>query len=131
MFKKAFGWLAGKSASTLSVEAVEAAAKDVVKGGVLPNQIHHFATNKNSTFTKQMAEIAKRFGLNLDGNWNKQLLPHLGRHPNEYHNFALRGMQRAMNEAGNSQEEFLRLFNIYVKQPIINNPNLLRKSGWK
>ena len=33
MFKKAFGWLAGKSASTLSVEAVEATAKGVVKGG--------------------------------------------------------------------------------------------------
>ena len=33
LFKKAFGWLAGKSASTLSVEAVEAASKDLVKGG--------------------------------------------------------------------------------------------------
>ena len=32
LFKKAFGLFAGKSAATLSVEAVEAAAKDVVKG---------------------------------------------------------------------------------------------------
>lgn len=96
----------------------------------LPTQIHHFATNKSKTFTPRMAEIADEFGLSLDGGWNKQALPHLGRHPNKYHNFVLEGMRNAKAGAGGSQAEFLYLFDQYVKQPVIQNPGLLRKSGW-
>jgi RHS repeat-associated protein len=107
---------------------LEAATKGVTSN--LPTQIHHFATNKHSVFTKQMAGIADEFGLSLNGAWNKQALPHLGRHPNAYHNFVLDGMQKARAGAGGSQAEFLNLFNQYVKQPVIQNPGLLRKSGW-
>lgn len=96
----------------------------------LPTQIHLFATNKNKTFTPQMSQIADEFGLSLNGAWNKQALPHLGRHPNAYHNFVLDGMQKARAGAGGSQVEFLNLFNQNVKQPVIQNPGLLRKSGW-
>jgi hypothetical protein len=96
----------------------------------LPAQLHHFATNKSKTFTPRMAEIADEFGLSLNGAWNKQALPHLGRHPNNYHNFVLEGMQNAKAGAGGSQIESLNLFNQYVKQPVIQNPGLLRKSGW-
>jgi hypothetical protein len=39
-------------------------------------------------------------------------------------------MQKARAGAGGSQGEFLNLFNQYVKQPVIQNPGLLRKSGW-
>ncbi len=99
-------------------------------GKELPTQIHHFATNKNKVFTPQMEAIAKEFNLDLNGAWNKAAMPHLGRHPNEYHRFVLQGMQNAKVEASGSQAEFLRLFNLYVKQPIFQNPNLLRKSGW-
>jgi RHS repeat-associated protein len=105
----------------------QAAAKTSTK---LPTQIHHFATNKNKIFTPQMSQIADEFGLGLNGAWNKQALPHLGRHPNAYHNFVLDGMQKARAGAGGSQAEFLNLFNQYVKQPVIQNPGLLRKSGW-
>jgi len=96
----------------------------------LPMQVHHFATNKSKTFTPRMAEIADEFGLSLNGAWNKQALSHLGRHPNNYHNFVLEGMKNAKAGAGGSQVEFLNLFNQYVKQPVIQNPGLLRKSGW-
>jgi RHS repeat-associated protein len=96
----------------------------------LPTQIHHFATNKHSVFTKQMSAIAQKYGLNLNGAWNKAAMPHLGRHPNEYHKFVLEGMERASLEAGSHQAKFLQLFDQYVKQPILQNPNLLRKSGW-
>ena len=108
------------------------AASNIVKTETkeLPTQIHHFATNKSKTFTPRMAEIADEFGLSLNGAWNKQALPHLGRHPNKYHNFVLNGMREAKAGAAGSQEEFLRLFDIYVKQPVIQNPALLRKSGW-
>jgi len=39
-------------------------------------------------------------------------------------------MQNAAAGAGGSQTKFLELFNIYVKQSVIENPLLLRKSGW-
>jgi RHS repeat-associated protein len=96
----------------------------------LPTQLHHFATTKSARYTSQMAEITDQFGLDLEGTWNKELLPHLGRHPNVYHDFVLEGMQNAAAGAGGSQAKFLELFNIYVKQPVIENPLLLRKAGW-
>ena len=97
----------------------------------LPLQVHHFATNKNSVWTPRLAKIADDFGLDLNGAWNKATLPHLGRHPNAYHQFVYDGMRRAASEAGGSQAKFLELYNLYVKQPIINNPQLLRSAGWQ
>lgn len=96
----------------------------------LPNQLHHFATNKNKKWTPLMEAIAKKYGLSLNGAWNKQILPHLGRHPNEYHNFVYNAMRKASSQAGTNKEQFLKLFNQYVQQPVIDNPELLRKSGW-
>ncbi|MCP9751328.1 AHH domain-containing protein, partial [Ferruginibacter sp. HRS2-29] len=98
---------------------------------LLPIQIHHFATNKNKIFTPQMAAIAKQFNLTLDGGWNKMALPHLGRHPNAYHIFVLKGMQSAAASAGGSQAQFIKLFNKYVIDPVVKNPQLLRKAGWQ
>jgi hypothetical protein len=77
-----------------------------------------------------MSQSADEFWLSLNGAWNKHALPHLGKRPNAYHNFVLAGMQKARAGAGGSQAEFLNLFNQYVKQPVIQNPGLLRKSGW-
>ena len=96
----------------------------------LPQQIHHFATNKNSVYTRQMESIANQFNLSLDGAWNRALMPHLGRHPNAYHQFVLRGMRSAAASAGGNQATFLQLFNQNVIQPVLQNPNLLRKAGW-
>ena len=97
----------------------------------LPTQIHHFASNKSSRWTPLFNKIVKTYGLNLNGNWNKAPLPHLGRHPDTYHNFVLNGMKAAQREAGSDKDLFLLKFDQYVKQPIIQNPQLLRKSGWK
>lgn len=111
-----------------SVQAMEAMAAQ--SSSNLPLQIHHFATNKHSVWTPRMESVAQQFGLELNGAWNKAALPHLGRHPNEYHQFVFQNMQRAASEAGSSQAKFLLLFDQYVKQPVLQNPNLLRKSGW-
>lgn len=78
-----------------------------------------------------MAKIASKYNLKLSGEWNKAALPHLGRHPNAYHDFVYDGMQRASIQAGNDKTKFLKLFDEYVKQPVIKNPNLLRKAGWE
>ena len=96
----------------------------------LPIQEHHFATNKNKAYTPRMEEIARGYGLDLDGDWNKEAMNHLGRHPNVYHEFVLEGMKRAALEAGGDQARFIQLFDQYVKQIIISNPLLLRKAGW-
>ncbi|ARD24079.1 AHH domain-containing protein [Shewanella japonica] len=97
----------------------------------LPMQLHHFATNKSKTFTPAMEKIADKYGLKLDDMWNKQSLPHLGRHPNAYHQFVLDGMRRSHKEARGNVDTFLSGFDKYIKQPVLNNPELLRKSGWK
>jgi hypothetical protein len=95
-----------------------------------PNQWHHFASNKNKIYTPRFRKIANRYGLDLDDSWNIDLLPHQGRHPNDYHDFVERGMERAAREAGDNKEKFLNLFNKYTKETTRKNPDILRKSGW-
>jgi hypothetical protein len=40
-------------------------------------------------------------------------------------------MKRAAAEAGKDKEKFLKLFKTYVIDPVRENPDLLRKSGWR
>ena len=94
---------------------------------MMKTQIHHFATNKHSFYTKEMDKIAKQFGLDLDGAWNKAKMPHSGRHTHNYHEFVLEYMLKAAREAGGSQVKFLQLFDKYVKKPVLNNPKLLQQ----
>lgn len=56
---------------------------------------------------------------------------HIGRYFCDYCNFGLRGMEDIQKAAKGSQGEFLLLFANYVMQPILDNPELLSKSGWK
>ncbi len=97
----------------------------------IPIQIHHFATNKSKTWTPKLEKIAKKYNLDLDGDWNKKAMHHQGRHPNKYHEFVLEGMKRAEKEASTNKQKFLELFNQYIIQPVLQNPLLLRKAGWK
>lgn len=105
--------------------------KNVSPGNYKRYQEHHFATNKSKAYTPQMERIAQKYGLDLDEAWNKEMLPHLGRHANVYHDFALEGMRRAAREAGNDKALFKQLFEKYVKEPIRENPDLLYKRGWE
>jgi len=97
----------------------------------LPQQIHHFATNKSKKYTKHFKRIADKFKLNLNGSWNKEALPHRGRHPYKYHDWVLKRMRIASKKAGKDQEKFLNLFEKDIKAKVRKNPELLRKSGWK
>jgi RHS repeat-associated protein len=94
-------------------------------------QLHHFATNKHSSWTAKFEGITSRYGLDLNGDWNKMMLPHSGRHPNVYHEFVYDGMSRAANEAGGNVTKFLELYNQYVKTPVIQNPDILYLKGWR
>ncbi len=95
-----------------------------------PNQLHHFLTNKNSVFTKQFESITQKYGLNLDGVWNKELMPHLGRHPNAYHDFMLQELKSIDTLANGNVNVFMKEFN-QLKQTIINNPEMLTKAYWQ
>lgn len=95
-----------------------------------PKQIHHFATNKSKKYTKQFERIAKKYGLKLDDKWNKQLLPHQGRHPYEYHEYVLDSMRKIDAIAQGDTAKFLKLYD-KMKQKIIKHLEMLYKNYWK
>lgn len=96
----------------------------------LPTQIHHFATNKSSKYTSQFTEITRKYNLDLDGDWNKAAMNHLGRHPNDYHEFVLESMRQIDIFAKGDVRTFLKGFES-VKETILSNPAMLRKAFWK
>ena len=95
-----------------------------------PNQVHHYATNKSKTYTPQLEEIANRYGLDLDDAWNKDLLPHQGRHPNAYHEYVLDSMKQFDNIAQGDKDLLLKLFD-NLKNNVKSNPDMLYKDYWK
>ena len=95
-----------------------------------PNQVHHFASNKSKKYTSQFESITKKYGLDLDGDWNKQSMPHQGRHPYAYHDYVLDNMQKFDRIANGDKTKFLKLYD-QMKQKIINNPAMLYKDYWK
>ena len=107
----------------------EAARNLSQKNSTKPNQIHHYATNKSKTYTHQMEEIAKKYGLDLNGKWNKDLLPHQGRHPNEYHEYVLNSMKQFDEVAQGNVDIFLQLYE-KMKAYIKANPDMLYKAYW-
>jgi HNH/ENDO VII superfamily nuclease len=93
----------------------------------LKQEIHHFATNKHGLFTKPMEGIAGRYGLSLDGSWNKALMPHAGRHTHAYHRMVLQQMRNAHNIAKGNVATFIEHFNENVVKPVLNDPSQMYK----
>jgi hypothetical protein len=93
---------------------------------------HHYATNKSpDTWSPKMQAIIDRYGLKLDGKWNKDPLKgHKGRHPNKYHEWIQAEMEQAAKEAGDDVNEFLRLFNERVVNTVQSNPEMVHKAWW-
>ena len=96
-----------------------------------PLQNHHFATNKNEKITPQFEEITKKYNLDLNGDWNMEMLPHQGRHPNDYHKFVLEQMLEIDRVPNMNRMEFIKQFDQKVKVPIRNNPEMLYKKFWR
>ena len=94
-----------------------------------PNQVHHFVTNKSKKYTSQFESITKKYGLDLGGDWNKQSMPHQGRHPYAYHDYVLDNMQKFDRIANGDKTKFLKLYD-QMKQKIVNNPEMLYKDYW-
>ncbi|MFB6468667.1 AHH domain-containing protein [Cytobacillus sp. Hz8] len=100
------------------------------KGTTKPLQNHHYATNKSKKYTLQMENITKKYGLDLDDEWNKELLPHQGRHPNAYHDYVLDKLSTYDRLAKGDREKFLKLYE-GLKQEVRDNPDMLYKEYWR
>lgn len=87
-------------------------------------------TDKSKSYTPQFQEITNKYGLDLKGAWNKEVLPHQGRHPNAYHDFMLDNVRQFDNIANGDKDLFLDLFN-GLKQTVNNNPEMLYKNYWR
>lgn len=74
-----------KNVKTTDSELAGEVAEKAIKSK--PNQVHHFATNKSKKYTKRFEKIANKYKLDLDDSWNKELMPHQGRHPYAYHDY--------------------------------------------
>ena len=95
-----------------------------------PIQEHHFASNKSKKYTPQIEELTKKYKLDLNDPWNKEMLPHQGRHPNAYHDYILENLKQFDKIAQGDQSKFLKLFD-QLKREIINNPEMLYKNYWR
>ena len=67
--------------------------------------------------------------LSLNDDWNKELLPHQGRHPNDYHDYILSQMKDIHTLAQGDSDIFLDLFEA-IKSEVKNNPEMMYKSYW-
>jgi hypothetical protein len=94
-----------------------------------PLQDHHFATNKSKTYTKEFEKIIKKYSLDLDDPWNREFLPHRGRHPNAYHDYVLDQIKKFDSISQGDTTKFLELFE-QLKKKIIDNPDMLYKDYW-
>lgn len=94
-------------------------------------ELHHYATNKNSYYTPLFQAIVEKYGLDLDGWWNKKRLPHHGRHTIDYHQFVYEKMLEIDELAQQRETElgqklcFLIQFYFRVKKVINENPGML------
>ena len=77
-----------------------------------------------------LEEIANMYELDLDDAWNKDLLPHQGRHPNDYHEYVLDSMKQFDNIAQGDKDIFLKLFD-NLKNNVKSKPDMLYKDYWK
>lgn len=112
----------------------------------LPIEVHHVASNKAghdkaglNSWTEAAQEIAEKFKLDLDGDWNKIELPHRGRHSSWYHSYVIGTMQAievmVANENLRSQAEEIRrfqeLFSEMVVESLRHEPEALRAAYYK
>ncbi|WP_222433438.1 AHH domain-containing protein [Rummeliibacillus suwonensis] len=102
----------------------------MAKSTTKPIQKHHYSTNKSKKYTPKIEEITKKYDLGLDDDWNKELLPHQGRHPNAYHEYVLERLRTFDKIAKGDKEKFLKLYE-QLKQKVRENPDMLYKDYWR
>ena len=90
---------------------------------------HHYLSNKHSQFTPQFEEITSKYGLDLNGSWNIDSLPHMGRHATQYHQYMIESITRIDAVAQGNVNIFLSQFEA-TKAVIRANPAMMYKGLW-
>ena len=116
--------------TSIRKEKVLGQVDDITKGVSKPNQVHHFSTNKSKKYTARFEKIANKYKLDLDDSWNKELMPHQGRHPYAYHDYMLEQMKKIDTIANGNRDKFLKLYE-QLKKKVIDKPEMLTKDYWK
>lgn len=99
-------------------------------GSTGKSQTHHIISPKNKKYLDGFQEIADKYCLDLEGDWNKIKMSteyHNGRHTNNYHDFVTRELQNIDRLANGSRSKFIYYFNLKVKQTIINDPKVIQR----
>ncbi|MFN2525326.1 MAG: hypothetical protein ABR505_03555 [Actinomycetota bacterium] len=103
----------------------------------LPEQDHHLATNQNSIrtpqWTKQFEELLAKYfpERTLNEGWNIiEKMKHRDSHPFGYHFWVYQNMRRALRQSNEDWNEFLRRWNLWVKDVVRNDPLLARREYW-
>lgn len=107
----------------------EEQAANPIESNSKPQQEHHYLTNKNKKYTPQFQAVLDKYGLNLNESWNKELLPHGGRHATEYHEYMLAGIKDIDAIAQGNADIFLKQFEV-LKSTIRANPEMMYKTFW-
>ena len=95
-------------------------------------QMHHFATNKGRYWPGEMRKMTDRYGLDLDGDWNRGFLPgHKGRHADAYHEWVFDKLRKGADYAGDDVGAFIDYFDEAVIQEVLSNPGMIGKDWWK
>jgi hypothetical protein len=96
----------------------------------MPEQNHHVATQYGS-WAAAFAPILARYGLDLQSSINLVLIPHLGPHPREYHEWVYENLLEADQVADGDVPTFVGLFQQWIVNVIVDDPTIVRLAYWK
>ncbi|WP_300300644.1 RHS repeat-associated core domain-containing protein [uncultured Muribaculum sp.] len=92
--------------------------------GHADTQLHHIIPHDNK-MSGVYKTITDKFGLDLDGDWNKMdLVHHKGVHTRHYREWILKNLIEIEEIAGSSKEVFLKEFNARIKDVLYKYPRL-------
>ena len=70
-------------------------------------------------------------GLDLKKAWNVHRVPHLGSHPNAYHEWVLERLNIIHGQAQLDKNMFINLYHKYLVDPVKADPDMLDAIYWK
>jgi hypothetical protein len=113
-------------------KALKKLGQELVEG--LGKQTHHLLTDKHGTkWTAEFKKIVEKYGLDLDDDWNKIQIPHQGEggHAQQYHQWVYERLKYIDSVAQGDTKVFLEMFDEMIKQPVLDNPWVVRKDWWQ
>ena len=78
-----------------------------------------------------MNEILSRDNLDLNGEWNREMLPQRGRDADAYHSWVYEEMSYIDGLAQGNTDRFLDLYETRVRSVVRSNPDMLYSAYWR